>query len=161
MVIIFAAVLVAISQLVCLFVATRLTIAYFERKQADLTSAIDGELSRLTKGEPCQSATVLMAVAQSMGREAGKSVRAGMMADLGHASHAVKAAGDEHQLALISEANPLVGQFLGGMGKRGASKMLNNPLIQMLMGHFLGGGGRGNGQSSVSDTAYTGRKHRD
>ena len=137
MVIIFAAVLVAISQLVGLFVAGKVVIGYFERKQADLAAAANAELSRLVKGEPCQSASVLLAMGKVMGSEAGRSVKAGMMADLSHASHNIKAAGDEQQLALISDVNPLVGQFLGGMGKRGASKMLGNPLIQLLMGAFM------------------------
>jgi hypothetical protein len=163
MVLIFLGLILAVGQVLAFFVAGKVVITYLERKQAHFIDVLDGELQHLVKGEPCQSATLLNTLAFTLGREAGRSAKASIMADLAHISTSANLAQGEGQLALLTDGNPIAGQLLGKMGKRGAGKLMNNPFIQLLLQAFMSGGTRGNGDThmAVDETAYAGRKHRD
>ena len=164
MTLIFAGIILAIAQIVGFLAAGRLIITYIDRKQAGLLLSLQAEREKLLKGEPCESATVLQSLAITLGREAGRSAKQALTGDLGHIGNAANGAMGEHQLALLGEQNPLAASLLGKMGRRGSSKLMANPFIQLLLQSFMGGGGAreapGNGQSST-DTTYAGRRHRD
>ena len=148
---IIAASILAIAQIGGLFLAAKVIISYVERKQAEIASRATEEILRLLKGEPCQAASVLMAIGQTVGREAGRSAKTSIMADLGNVANAQKMAGQDQQLALINEANPQLGAVLDGMGKRGG-KMLGNPLVQLALNALIGSKGNTNHGESKGGT---------
>jgi hypothetical protein len=119
-----------------------------DRKQAEITEKINAELAKLVAGEPCQSATVINAVAKNIGQTAGLSVKNAFANDLGNVKLSQNATEREQQLALISESNPGVGAVLAGMGKRGSGKMLQNPIVQLAISALLNRGGAPAGGSS-------------
>lgn len=141
MTLIFASIILAIAQIVGFMAAGRLIIQYIDRKQAGLILSLQAEREKLLKGEPCESATVLQSLAITLGREAGRSAKQALTGDLGHISNAAKGAMGEHQLALLEEQNPVAASLLGQMGggRRGNSKLMANPFIQLLLQSFMGG----------------------
>ena len=163
MTLIFASIVLAIAQIVGFLAAGRLITGYIERKQAGLLLSLQAEREKLLKGEPCESATVLQSLAITLGREAGRSAKQALTGDLGHIGNAANGAMGEHQLELLGEQNPLAASLLGKMGRRGSSKLMANPFIQLLLQSFMGGGSHGApGNGSVtSEYAYPGRRHRD
>lgn len=141
-----------------LFVLLRRAARNFAR---DLQDQAMTELEKLVKGEPCQSASVLLAIGRSVGSEAGRSAKASLMADLGHAARATNVAAEDAVVDEISQQKPMLGAVLGSMGRGKRSKLLNHPLaamgMQLLMGGGLGAPGdnhnnnSGPGETSVRD----------
>lgn len=102
---------------------------YFEAKQREVEERLNAELSKLVAGEPCQSGAVLNAIGQTVGREAGRSAKAALMADLSHAQRAVNDGAVEAQVDAISGAQPALGGLLAGMSSKTKKGLLNNPLV--------------------------------
>lgn len=127
-------------------------------KQAEIEARLTGELAKLVAGEPCQSASVLMAVGKCVGQEAGRSAKMALLSDLSHAQHAVNGIAIDETVAKVGEAQPALGALLAGLGKNKAKGLLANPFVQMAMQGFMSSKNGGNA-SQTSD--YVPRKHRE
>jgi hypothetical protein len=138
-----------IAATLLLFALQRRAVENFAR---DLQDRAATELAALVKGEPCQSASVLLAIGRSVGSEAGRSAKASLMADLGHAARATNAAAEDAVVDEISAQKPMLGAVLGSMGRGKRSKLLNHPLAAMGMQLLMGGGLDGS-------TGQTGNNH--
>jgi hypothetical protein len=146
--IIFAVIFLGICQVLAVAGLAWLLRRALERKQAEILETINAELSKLVAGEPCQSATVINAIATNIGRTAGLSVKNAFASDLGKVKLAENATEREQQLSMITESNPGVGAVLAGMGKRGSGKMLSSPIVQLALSALLNRGGAPAGGSS-------------
>lgn len=110
------------------------------------------ELLKLVNGEPCQLASVLNAAGRVIGSEAGRSVKASLMADLSHQARAQNQADADLQLSMLDQAAGSGG--LGGallslpINKR--SKIMRHPLAQMAV-QLLANSGGGSGPANNGD----------
>jgi hypothetical protein len=139
------------------FVAKR----WIRGQRDQIVTGINEELTKLITNEPCQTASVLNAAGQLIGREAGKAVVMAIKSSLGSAGNIASGIAYDQTVEAIGQAQPALGGILGNLGKQKGSKLLNNPLVQLAVQGFLGGGfGAGqpdNGSSSANE--YKGRKH--
>lgn len=150
---IIAAILIGICQIVTFAGFVWVIRIWADRKQAQITAAINDELAKLVAGEPCQAGAVFNAIAKQMGQVAGVAAKAGIMGDLGQLTRAENITAKEEQLSMIAGQNPQLGAVLAGMGKRGSGKMLNNPFVQLALGALMN---RGNGNSGDTATGAGG-----
>jgi hypothetical protein len=135
----------------------------------DAIQAANAELVKLVAGDPCQSASVLLAVGRVVGSEAGRSAKAALMADLSHASRAANADAEQQAVDAIGEQHPGIGAVLAGMGPKARRGVMKNPLLQLGIqailgggfGGLIGGGNHNNNGGGSSPTEYTGRRHRE
>jgi hypothetical protein len=127
-----------------------LTRIYFERRFQAGIDAATAELEKLAKGEPCQSASILNAIGQLVGSEAGRSAKASLMADLSHAKRQVNSAGVDAEAEAIGEGAPGLGSLLAGMSGGRKKSILNNPLVQLALAGLGRGSGNGSGSGSGS-----------
>lgn len=147
-----AVILLGILQIIGFAGVCWILVHYFERKQQEIAARINDELVKLTTGKPCQSASVLLAIGQTVGTEAGRSAKASFMANLSQAARQENAQTQDQQLELISAANPAVGGLLGSLGGRRRGSLMKNPLVQLAISALTGGSsslspaGPGNGQ---------------
>jgi len=140
--------LLCVCQVIGMFWATFMLKRYLDRKQLDIETRISEELSLLVAGKPCKSGAVLNAIGDTVGREAGRSAKAALMADLAHAQRNVNSAKAEGQLSLVSEASPALGHVLSGMGPNRLGAMMKNPLVSLIVGAMSGRGASGNHSGS-------------
>jgi hypothetical protein len=155
-------ILLCLSQ-VCAFVGFACLIRLWtSHKQAEVEARITGELAKLVAGEPCQSASVLLAVGKCVGQEAGRSAKMSLLGELSGAQRGVNAIAQDAAIAGISEAQPALGAALAGMGKGKAKGLLANPLVQMALQGLMSGkaGAPGNGATSSANYVPP-RRHRD
>jgi len=115
-----------------------------DHRQAQITSAINQELERLVKGEPCQSASLLLVVGRVVGSEAGRSAKAALMAELSHVQRQANSAVVDEAIESVGEKQPMLGAMLQGMGRNKQKSLLNNPLVQMALSALTAGKGGGN-----------------
>lgn len=137
---IIAVVALGILQIIFFVGLCSLLTLYFDRKQQEIEARINDELAKLTTGKPCQSASVLLAIGQTIGAEAGRSAKASFMANLSQAARQENAQAQDQQLELISAANPAVGGLLGSLGGRRRGSLLRNPLVQLAISALTSGG---------------------
>jgi hypothetical protein len=162
MTIVFAVLIVSGAQIFSLFAGYHLITRYFERKQAEITLAAQSEIMALSKGEPSQTATILMAIGQTVGREAGKSAKHALLNDLANAKRATNDAIDDGIVGAVAARQPALGSMLAGMGRNQRKGLLGNPLIQLALQGLTGAGaGAGGVPAPTNGGEYTGRKHRE
>jgi hypothetical protein len=150
------ALLLGFFQIVTFAGAAVLVRMWAARKQAEIEARITGELAKLVAGEPCQSASVLLAVGKCVGQEAGRSAKMALLSDLSHAQHSVNGIALDETVAKIGESQPGLGAILAGLGKNKAKGLLANPFVQMAI---QGMAGRNGGSQPTGDSVP--RKHRD
>ena len=124
---------------------------YLSRTLKHYEERLTAEAGKLVAGEPCQSASVLIEIGKVIGSEAGRSAKASLMADMSHVQRAANSAAVDGAIEGVSAANPAIGGVLQSMGRGKASKLLNNPLVQLAIQGFMsgkGGGGGGNHAAS-------------
>ena len=158
---IIVAILVGFFQ-ACTFVGFALVLrSWAARKQAVIEDRITGELGKLVAGEPCQSASVLLAVGKCVGQEAGRSAKMAILGELSSAQRNINGIARDAAIEDVSEAQPGIGAVLAAMGKNKAKGLLANPLVQLALQGFMSKNGNGNdagGRDTGSE--YTGRRHR-
>lgn len=135
-----AVIAVGICQIVFFAGLCRLLTMYFDRKQQEIEARINDELVKLTTGKPCQTASVLLAIGQTVGSQAGISAKASFMANLSQAARQENAQAQDQQLELISQANPAVGGLLTSLGGRRRGSLMKNPLVQLALSALSSGG---------------------
>src|SRR5574343_233904 len=127
--------------------ATLLILGFFVRGAKKIgRQAIDSanaELGHLVAGEPCQSASVLNAIARSVGSEAGRSMKASLMAELSHAQRAINADAEDAAVDAIGEQHPGIGNALAIMPGKTRRQLAKNPFAQLALQFALGGGLKG------------------
>lgn len=165
MVLIFAAVLLVASTQLAAVLLCYLAIRRAKNFAAEIQEAATRQIAALVAGEPCEAASVLNAVARSVGSEAGRSAKAAIMAELSHVQRAANADAIDVASEAVGERSPQLGMVLSGLGPRSRKSLFTNPLVQAGLQMFLGGGLGGNhhnnngGGSPPAD--YTGRRHRE
>jgi hypothetical protein len=113
---------------------------YIDRQIRKAEEILLQQLEKLTKGEPCEVATILGAVGTLIGRQAGTSAKAALLADLSHAKRDANIAGEEALVEQVGQMNPSIGGILAGMGRNQRKGLLKNPLVGLAIQGFLGGG---------------------
>lgn len=150
----------------CTFVGFALVIrSWAARKQAVIEDRVTRELGKLVAGEPCQSASVLLAVGKCVGQEAGRSAKMAILGELSSAQRNINGIARDAAIADVSEAQPGLGAVLAAMGKNKAKGLLANPLVQLALQGFMsknGNDGKNGNDAGGRDTGseYTGRRHR-
>lgn len=158
---VFAVIALGICQMVFFAGVCRLLTMWFDHKQQEIEDRITGELAKLTTGEPCQSASILLAIGEKIGSEAGRSAKASFMQSLSVAKRNANSDADDAAAAAVGDSNPALGAVLSGLGPRSRRGLFKNPLVQLAMSAFMGGGNAGlqlplggngnNGGGSVQD----------
>lgn len=161
---IIVAILLVSCQLVAFVALACLIRLWASRKQAEVEARITEELSKLVAGEPCQSASVLLAVGKCVGQEAGRSAKMAILGELSGAQRGMNAIAQDTAIEGIGQSQPALGAILAGMGKNKAKGLLANPLVQLALQGFMSKNGNDgkNGSDAGGSTGseYTGRRHR-
>lgn len=130
--VIIAALVLGGSQFVVMVAGALLARWYIERKARKLADRAAGELSALVEGKPTPAAAILNAIGANIGREAGRSAKASLMADLSHAKRAQNADAEADTTGQIAGAlPPNVGSALLSMGTKSRRNLMSNPLLQL------------------------------
>lgn len=127
-----------------------------KRQSRKAVEALNAELLALVEARPCQTAAVLLAAGKVIGAEAARSMKASLMADLSHIQRGANIEGENAITEAVSQQQPLLGGVLAGMGRNKRKSLLNNPLIQGLVSHYLSG--PRNGSSPGAGSAGPGQK---
>ena len=134
---------VILAQLGLFLWGSRRLLSYFDRKQEDMELRVRNELAALVKGEPCQSASVLLAIGQTVGREAGRSAKQAIFQEAGVAQRLANQVTDDQMVEGISAKQPAIGQVLAGLSRGQRKGLLGNPLVQLALQGLAGGGSTG------------------
>ena len=81
---IFAGIIVAISNALTALMVLFLVRAWVRREKRRLLESARAELSKLIAGEPCEVGSIANAFGRHIGSEAGRSAKASLLADLSH-----------------------------------------------------------------------------
>ena len=119
---------------------SRRILRYIEAKQAAIEARAIAEIMHLVKDEPCQSATVLLAIGKTMGREAGRSAKAAIFQEAAVAQRLGNAGGEDQVIEGIAGKQPGIGAVLAGMSRGQKKGLLGNPLIQLALQGLAGSG---------------------
>jgi len=114
---------------------------YVEHKLDAISAAAAAEIMALVKDEPCQAATVLLAIGKTVGREAGRSAKAAIFQEAGVAQRLGNAGGEDQVIDGIAAKQPGIGAVLAGMSRGQKKGLLGNPLIQLALQGLAGSGG--------------------
>lgn len=137
---IFFAVLIAFgAQILSIFTGYHLITRYIDRKQAEIVRLGEAEINTLVKGEPCTSGRILLAIGQTVGREAGRSAKQALLGDAATAKRLTNDAVDDTLVGALTESQPALGNILAGMGKNQRKGLLGNPLVQLALQGLTGG----------------------
>lgn len=157
-----AVVLLGLCQLLALVLVLLVVRRWLRSWLAELRDQANTELVKLVNGEPCQTAAVLNAAGRVIGSEAGRSAKASLMADLSHVKRAQNADAADQQLSLVEDHAPGIGGVLANMGPRSRGKLMANPLVQLAVQAFLGGGfGRSPAPTGDNGNSTAGQSVRD
>jgi len=130
-----------LAQVGLFFWGSRAIRRYFDQKQEWLELALSTEIMHLVNEEPCQSATVLLAIGKTVGREAGRSAKAAIFQEAGVAQRLMNAGSDDQIIEGISGKQPAIGNVLAGLSRGQKKGLLGNPLVQLALQGLTAGGG--------------------
>jgi len=149
-------ILLVVCQVLTPLVLVLMVRRWIRRQILTVQDLATAELLKLINGDPCQLASILNAAGRVIGSEAGRSVKASLMADLSHQQRAQNQADADLQLSMLDQAAGAgIGSALMSLPANKRSKLVKHPLAQMAIQLLANAGGSGGGSGPANNGDHT------